>query len=117
MELNKRIVTQDICPTCSLPKDLCVCEKISQKEQRVLVALKFGKWKRIVTTISFLGNINVELDTLATKIKKFCAGGGTVKDNVIEVQGNHANKMKKFLAKEGFEPANIEINDRLPTQG
>ncbi len=80
------------------------------------MALKFGKWKRIVTTISFLGDINVELDTLSTKIKKFCAGGGTVKDNVIEIQGNHASKMKKFLAKEGFDPANIEINDRLPIQ-
>jgi translation initiation factor 1 len=110
------IVTQDICPTCSLPKDLCVCEKISQKEQRVLVALKFGKWKRIVTTVSFLGNINIELDALATKVKKYCAGGGTVKDNVIEVQGNHASKMKKFLEKEGFEASNIEINDRLPSR-
>jgi len=113
----KPIVTQDICPTCSLPKDLCVCEKISQKEQRVLVALKIGKWKRVVTTITFLGDINVELEALATKIKKFCAGGGTVKDNVIEIQGNHASKMKKFLEKEGFDPANIEINDRLPNQG
>ncbi len=108
--------TQDICPTCSLPKDLCVCEKIGQKEQRVLVALKFGKWKRIVTTIAFLGDLNVELDTLATKIKKYCAGGGTVKDNVIEIQGNHAGKLKKFLEKEGFEASNIEINDRPPSR-
>ncbi len=80
------------------------------------MALKFGKWKRIVTTISFLGDLNIELDTLATKIKKAVAGGGTIKDNIIEVQGNHASKMKKILEKEGFEASNIEINDRLPTR-
>ncbi|HMF33667.1 MAG TPA: stress response translation initiation inhibitor YciH [Candidatus Lokiarchaeia archaeon] len=106
-----------MCPTCSLPKDLCVCEKISQEKQRIQVSLKFGKWKRIVTTIVFLGDIDVDLEKLCTKVKKFCAGGGTVKGNVIEVQGNHARKMKNFLSKEGFDPANIEINENLPRPG
>jgi translation initiation factor 1 len=62
-----------------------------------------------VTIVSFLGSIDMNLNDFATKAKKFCASGGTVKKNTIELQGDHRFKIKKFLIENGIPEENIEI--------
>lgn len=39
---------------------------------------------------------------LTKELKKFCGTGGSFKDNSIEIQGDHREKMKSFLEKKGF---------------
>ncbi len=51
----------------------------------------------------------MNLNDFATKAKKFCASGGTVKKNTIELQGDHRFKIKKFLIENGIPEENIEI--------
>ena len=43
------------------------------------------------------------------KAKTYCASGGTVRNNQIEIQGEHKNKIRRLLLKEGFQIENIEI--------
>jgi len=67
----------------------------------------------VVTVIKFEGNIDANLKDILTKAKKKCASGGTVRGNLIELQGDHKFKLKKFLIDLGFPEENIIIQDRM----
>ncbi len=69
------------------------------------------KWGRVVTVITFVGNFDVNLNNILTKAKKKCASGGTVRDNKVELQGDHRFKLKKFLIDLGFPEENILIQE------
>jgi len=66
------------------------------------------KWGRTVTVVCFEGE-SVDLKKILKKAKSYCASGGTIRDNKIEIQGDHRIKLKKLLIKEGFPEENIEI--------
>ena len=65
----------------------------------------------MVTVIKFVGNFDVNLKDILTRAKKKCASGGTVRDNEVELQGDHRFKLKKFLMDLGFPEENILIKD------
>jgi len=67
----------------------------------------------VVTVIKFEGNIDANLKDILTKAKKKCASGGTVRGNLIELQGDHKFKLKKFLINLGFPEENIIIQERM----
>ncbi|MHA1820425.1 MAG: stress response translation initiation inhibitor YciH [Promethearchaeota archaeon] len=98
----------NICPKCSLPKELCVCDSLSQENQRATISTDKRKWGRIVTIITFSGDIP-DMKKILKKAKSYCATGGTIRENKIELQGDHRLKIKNFLIKEGFARENIEI--------
>ena len=56
-----------------------------------------GRKGKGVTTVSGLGLAEAELKTLAKQLKQKCSTGGTVKDGVIEIQGDHRDKLKAEL--------------------
>ena len=60
-----------------------------------------GRKGKGVTTISGIGLAEAELKTLAKQLKQKCSTGGTVKDGVIEIQGDHRDKLKAELEKLG----------------
>ena len=53
---------------------------------------------------------SVDLPDLATKLKTYCACGGTSKNNAIILQGDHRDKVKKVLVGYGFPEASIELH-------
>jgi translation initiation factor 1 len=60
-----------------------------------------GRKGKGVTTVSGVGLAEAELKTLAKQLKQKCSTGGTVKDGVIEIQGDHRDKIKVELEKLG----------------
>jgi translation initiation factor 1 len=44
-----------------------------------------------------------ELEELATRLKKLCGAGGAVKDEVIEIQGDHRDRLVAELRRLGYE--------------
>ncbi len=98
----------EVCPVCGLPKNLCICGTISQEQQKIKIYTKNVSYKRIVTVISGvdpkLNDVHALTKTLKTKI----ACGGTYKDNVIELQGDHVEKAKKILLENGFPKSAFE---------
>jgi translation initiation factor 1 len=60
-----------------------------------------GRKGKGVTIISGLALSGSGLKTLAKQLKKTCSTGGTVKDHVIEIQGDHRNTLKTELEKLG----------------
>jgi translation initiation factor 1 len=55
-----------------------------------------------VTTVSGLPLSAAELDALAAQLKKCCGSGGTVRDGVIEIQGEHRERIVAELVKRGW---------------
>lgn len=64
---------------------------------------KFGKPVTIVT--GFESGIDIKKTTKSLKNELAC--GGTCKDNVIELQGNHLDKVKSILVELGFDKDSI----------
>ena len=95
----------DICPKCGLPLQACVCEQIAKTDQQVEVRTekrRFGKLATIVTGLE-----GVDIKDIAKRLKEKLACGGTVKNNIVELQGNHKGKVKPILVELGFSPEQI----------
>lgn len=64
-----------------------------------------GRGGKTVTTVSgFVGIGLPEKDQLAKKMRGACGCGGTVKDGVIEIQGDQRETIAKILSEAGFRP-------------
>jgi len=96
----------DICPKCGLPKQACICEEIAKSEQRITIKVEKRKFGKMITVISGLGK-EMNIKETAKKLKNELACGGTVKDNTIELQGDHRKKIKEALIKLGFKEEQI----------
>jgi len=85
----------------------CVCEEITKTEQRIHVQTEKKRFGKVITILS--GFQGVDLKTLAKSLKQDLACGGTVKDNTVELQGDHSRTVKSVLAKLGFPEETIEV--------
>ena len=103
----------EICSQCGLPKDLCVCETIAKETQTIIIGLEKRKFGKLETTIQGIDGKEIDIKDLAKKLKSKLACGGTVKNNIVELQGNHQQKVKDFLIQMGFAPNTIETKIRF----
>jgi translation initiation factor 1 len=62
-----------------------------------------GRKGKTVTTVSGFQIDSVELKNLATKLKRRCGTGGSVKDGVIIIQGDHRDALIAELKNRGFK--------------
>ena len=99
----------EICPICSLPKEICRCQELAKTEQRIKVSTERHKWGREVTLIEGINSREISLSELVTKLKMKCACGGSAKDGVIVLQGDHRHNIKSILGDLGFPSDNIDI--------
>jgi translation initiation factor 1 len=95
-----------LCPNCRRPVRECVCPKgapgtAPPSAVRVAREIK-GRAGKGVTTITGLPLSLADIDALATKLKKRCGSGGTVRDGVIEIQGDHRDSIVAELIKMGW---------------
>lgn len=62
-----------------------------------------GRGGKAVTLVKNLTLTEVDMKSLAKKLKAACGSGGTVKDGVIEIQGEHREKIVEALGKMGYK--------------
>lgn len=96
-----------MCPDCGKPASACSCGKKKAGPPvdgivRVGRETKGRKGKG-VTTISGVPLSEEGVEALAKELKKRCGSGGTVKDAVIEIQGDHRDMVIEELQKKGWK--------------
>jgi len=100
----------EICHTCGLPKEICVCGEISKEQQKIRVHRETSKFRKSTTLIEGIDDKDVDLGRLAQKLKTFCACGGTAKEGQIILQGDQREKVHSFLIQMGYPEENIEVH-------
>jgi translation initiation factor 1 len=95
-----------MCPACRQPVADCVCGKPALAPAgdglvRVSRETK-GRAGKGVTLVKGLALDAAALTALAKQLKAACGSGGTVKDGVIEVQGDHCERVIEHLKKQGW---------------
>lgn len=96
----------EICPKCGLPIQACVCQEIGKADQKIKIESKKIKFGKTVTMVTGFQNIDVEKTLKELKHKLAC--GGTIKNGVIELQGDHKLRVKPVLIKLGFDETLID---------
>lgn len=95
------------CPQCLRAVADCVCRgkhKPNHGSGVVRVSRETkGRAGKGVSLVSGLPVSSEALGALATQLKKRCGTGGTVKDGVIEIQGDHRDVLVAELQKLGFD--------------
>lgn len=94
-----------ICPKCGLPTQACVCGDISKTNQQIQVSTEKRRFGKMVTMVAGLDSKDIK--EIAKKLKEKLACGGTIKNNLVELQGDHKNRIKAVLVDIGFEPTQI----------
>ena len=99
----------EICPKCGLPKELCVCDVLDRETSRKIKVYKekkkFDKYMTIVE-----GLTGEELLKTTKDLKHILACGGTSKNGVIELQGDHKDAVRKALVQLGFPESSIDAS-------
>jgi len=98
------------CESCDELEADCTCpppapEPIPPEKQILRIGVEKRKRGKLVTVIRDLAECN-DHSELLTRLKNHCGSGGTVKENNIEIQGDHEARVKAYLKESGFRIKN-----------
>ena len=96
------------CENCGRLEEVCDCPEppptiAPPSQQSAIIRLekrKRGKW---ISSIRGLDPAGDHLQQLLTMLKNNCGAGGTIRDEVIEIQGDHVDKIKNLLKNQGYK--------------
>lgn len=96
-----------MCPVCRQPASSCQCgtatpRPVTDGIVRVSRETK-GRSGKGVTLVKGLDLDDAALVVLGKQLKTACGSGGTVKDGVIEVQGDHVERVMTMLQAQGLK--------------
>jgi len=83
-----------MCPACRQPTAACVCGQMAVPAGDGIV--------RVSRETKGRAGKGVTLAALGKQLKASCGSGGTVKDGVIEIQGDHVERVIERLKKDGL---------------
>ncbi|MBP7635006.1 translation initiation factor Sui1 [Candidatus Ozemobacteraceae bacterium] len=118
MSGSKLVYTSEngrICPACERPVASCTCRPGKKRQSgaeevrpgpadgiaRVQRETK-GRGGKTATVVTGLPVDEAKLTEIAGLLKKRCGCGGTAKDGVIVIQGDHADAIVDALQKQGY---------------
>ncbi len=84
-------------------------KELDKSETHVVVRMELRKWGKPMTVIQGLPKTGKSIEEVARKLKSRLATGGTVKDGLVMLQGDHRSRIKDELVKLGFAPDHVEV--------
>jgi translation initiation factor 1 len=106
---------QNLCPRCGKRLDRCDCAKqrpapavggpaASFPRDGVLRILRDRKNRggKVVTVVAGVPGAPDAVTRLAADLKRLCGTGGTVKGDVVEIQGDHRERIAALLRERGY---------------
>ena len=103
-------VTGRICPKCQSPISTCRCKRKQPEPKsdiksdgiiRIRREVKGRKGKNVTTIAGFALN-DKALNLLTKHLKQHCGTGGSVKDGVVIIQGDHRDTINSLLEGQGY---------------
>jgi translation initiation factor 1 len=97
------------CPECGQPKAQCQCKKQqhtpNQKSDGIVRLQRETKGRKGkgVTLVTGLVLAETELKNLTKELKQRCSTGGTLKDGIIEIQGDQRKILQQLLQDKGYQ--------------
>ena len=94
-----------MCPDCRQPQAQCVCKAASVPAGDGIVRVSRETKGRGGKAVTVVKGVALDADALAglgKQLKTGCGSGGTVKDGVIEVQGEHVERVIALLQALGY---------------
>lgn len=95
-----------MCPACRQAVAQCACQakKAAPAGDGVVRVAREtkGRGGKAVTLVRGLALDPAALSSLGKQLRTACGCGGTVKDGVIEVQGDHCERVLELLKAQGF---------------
>ena len=94
-----------MCPACRLALAACICSQKAAPAGDGIVRVSRetkGRAGKGVTLVKGLALDAAALAQTAKQLKAACGSGGTVKDGVIEIQGDHVERVIEWLKKDGL---------------
>ncbi|WP_306393518.1 translation initiation factor Sui1 [Telluria beijingensis] len=96
-----------MCPDCRQPVAACGCaaQAVPKGDGNVKVSRQSkGRGGKTVTLVKGVALDPVALALLGKQLRTACGSGGTVKNGVIEIQGDHCELVMETLRKLGHDP-------------
>lgn len=98
------------CDRCGEPEEQCNCPPAAPpakplaapESQTARLAVEKRKRGKLMTVVRGLAAADNDLPALLTQLKTHCGAGGTVKDDQIEIQGDHLQRIQQKLAELGY---------------
>ena len=99
-----------LCERCGEPQERCDCPPpdppaktlMAPEKQTASLAVEKRRKGKFVTVIRGLSADESDLPSLLGKLKTACGAGGTVKDGMLEIQGNHLQRVRDLLTDVGY---------------
>ena len=95
-----------MCPGCNMPEGSCHCQKkqAAPRQDGVVRLMRETKGRKGkgVTLITGVPLDDEGLKQMAKALKQKCGSGGSIKDRVIEIQGDHRDVLEKELRALGY---------------
>jgi translation initiation factor 1 len=98
---------QEIDKISGLPKDLFDISSIAKEQQKIKVEVIRRKFSKFVTLVSGINDKDT-LKEMGKEMKQKFACGGTIRENEIELQGKHKDKVIDYLIKKGYKEELID---------
>ncbi len=76
--------------------------RIPPEKQTAKLSIEKRKKGKVVTVVRGLPSAGNDLPELLTQLKTACGAGGALKEDSLEIQGKHLERVRDALAKIGY---------------
>jgi translation initiation factor 1 len=102
------------CPSCGKRLDRCSCGQARPAPDQArplnlprdgvvrLLRDRKGRGGKTVTLVAGLSGSPTALAALASELKRLCGTGGTLRGELIEIQGDHRERLRSELERRGY---------------
>jgi translation initiation factor 1 len=96
------------CPTCGKRLDRCTCGSTGggpsgpSVPKDGIIRLRCDRKGRGGKTVTLVTGLTGNLEALARELKKLCGTGGTLRGDVVEIQGDHRDRLAEALRQRGY---------------